>query len=121
MRFAASDVMPSRARRLLLGAALLIGTCGIWSGGGARAADWRYCLAVAPAQRAVYMSPPFSNDQSMETIESEFGRALDRAAIQHDAVQCPLGNAQSIAGMKAQAIQYNQASGNKVVQLNWRP
>jgi hypothetical protein len=111
--------MPGRLQRFLLGAALLIGS---WTGGGgARAAEWRYCLAVAPAQHTVYMSTPFSDDESMETIESEFGRALDRAAMQHDAVQCPLGNAQSIAGMKAQAIQYNQASGNKVVQLNWRP
>ena len=118
MRFAAGDAMPNRLQWFLLGAAFLIGS---WGGGGARAAEWRYCLAVAPAQHTVYMSAPFSDDQSMETIESEFGRALDHAAMQHNSVQCPLGNAQSIASMKAQAIQYNQASGNKVVQLNWRP
>ncbi len=105
-------------RSKLLGLAVLIGGL---CGHGALAADWRYCLAVSPAQHAVYMSPPFSDDESMETIESEFARALDRAAVQHDSVQCPLGSAQSILGMKAQAIQYNQASGNKVVQLNWRP
>lgn len=105
-------------RPKLLGLAVLIG--GLY-GHGAVAAEWRYCLAVSPAQHTVYMSAPFSNDESMETVESEFGGALDHAAVQHDSVQCPLGNAQSIAGMKAQAIQYNQASGNKVVQLNWRP
>jgi hypothetical protein len=48
------------------------------------------------------------------------GRALDRAALQHDSVRCPRGNAQSIATMKLQAIQYNQAS-NKIIQLNCRP
>lgn len=118
MRFAAGHAMPNRLQWFLLGAAFLIGT---WDGGSARAAEWRYCLAVAPAQHTVYMSAPFSDDQSMEAIESEFGSALDHAAMQHSSVQCPLGNAQSIASMKAQAIQYNQASGNKVVQLNWRP
>jgi hypothetical protein len=102
----------------LFAGTLLIGT---WDGGAARAADWRYCLAISPAQHTVYMSAPFSDAESMETVEAEFGGALDRALVQHSSVQCPLGNAQSIAGMKAQAIQYNQASGNKVVQLNWRP
>jgi hypothetical protein len=110
--------MQRRLRWMLLGVAFLIGT---WDGGAARAADWRYCLAVSPAQHTVYMSAPFSDDESMETVEAEFGSTLDRALVQHDSVQCPLGNAQSIASMKAQAIQYNQASGNKVVQLNWRP
>ena len=110
--------MQRRLQRMLLGTAVLIAG---WHGGAARAADWRYCLAVVPAQHTVYMSAPFSDNESMETTEAEFGRALDHALMQHDSVQCPLGNAQSIAGMKAQAIQYNQASGNKVVQLNWRP
>ena len=110
--------MLGRLQRLLLGVTFVIGA---WTGGGARAADWRYCLAVAPAQHTVYMSAPFSASQSMETVESEFAGALDHAQVAHDSVQCPLGNAQSIASMKAQAIQYNQASGNKVVQLNWRP
>jgi hypothetical protein len=110
--------MRSRLHGFLLGLVLLTGA---WSGGGARAADWRYCLAVSPARHTVYMSAPFSNDESMDTVESEFADALDHASVQHDSVQCPLGNAQSILSMKAQAIQYNQASGNKVVQLNWRP
>ncbi len=87
----------------------------------ALAAEWRYCLAVSPAQHTVYVSPPFADDELMEATEAEFGEALDHALLQHNAVQCPLGNAQSITTMKSQAIQYNQASGNKVVQLNWRP
>ena len=105
-------------RSKLLGLVLLM--CGL-CGHGAVAAEWRYCLAVSPAAHTVYMSPPFSENQPMEAVESEFGRALDRAAVQHDAVQCPLGNAQSIASMKAHAVKFNQESGNKVVQLNWRP
>lgn len=110
--------MQWRAQRTLLGIVLLIGGL---DGRVAQAAEWRYCLAVSPAQHTVYMSTPFADDQSMETIEAEFGRALDHALVQHQSVQCPQGDAQSIATMKVQAIQYNQASGNKVVQLNWRP
>ena len=110
--------MQWRVRRILFVTAFLIGA---WEAGVAHAADWRYCLAVSPARHTVYMSAPFSDDESMEAVESEFADALDHASVQHDSVQCPLGNAQSILGMKAQAIQYNQASGNKVVQLNWRP
>jgi len=64
---------------------------------------------------------PFATDEAMETIESEFGQALDRAMLQHESVECPRGDAGTIAGMKQQAVQYNQVSGNKVVQLNWRP
>lgn len=104
--------------RLLAFAVGVIGACHAHD---ARAAEWRYCLALSPARHTVYVSPPFSDDQPMETTEAEFGQALDQALLQHDAVQCPLGNAQSITAMKAQAMQYNQASGNKVVQLNWRP
>jgi hypothetical protein len=111
--------MQWRLRRVLLGIAVL--TVASWDCGTARAADWRYCLAIAPAKHTVYMSAPFSDGEPMETIESAFAQALDRAMVQHDSVQCPRGSAQTIAGMKAQAIQYNQASGNKVVQLNWRP
>jgi hypothetical protein len=110
--------MQWRVRRILFVTAFLIGA---WEAGVAHAADWRYCLAVSPARHTVYMSAPFSDNGSMETVESEFAGALDHASVQHDSVQCPLGNAQSILSMKAQAIQYNQASGNKVVQLNWRP
>jgi len=57
----------------------------------------------------------------MEVLETAFGRALDSALLQHDSVQCPRGDAGSIADMKLQAIQFNQAKGNKVVQVNWQP
>jgi hypothetical protein len=123
IRFAAGDTMHWRRPKTLLGPLfgmlLLVGGL---DGHAAQAADWRYCLALAPRQHTVYMSAPFSDDESMETTEAAFGRALDRALVQHDSAQCPLGgNAQSIAAMKQQAIQYNRASGNKVVQLNWQP
>lgn len=88
----------------------------------AQAAEWRYCLALSQARHTVYMSAPFPNNESMETVEAAFGRVLDRALLPHDSVQCPRGgDAQSLAAMKQQAMQFNQASGNKVVQLNWRP
>lgn len=105
-------------RQAILGAGVLLGAIQCHA---AAAAEWRYCLAPSPAQHTVYMSSPFATDESMEAVEAAFGRALDRAALPHDSVQCPRGNAQSIAAMKQQAVQYNQASGNKVVPLNWRP
>ncbi len=110
--------MLTRAQRTLIGIAVLIGAL---NGRAAQAAEWRYCIAPSSAQRTIYMSAPFPNDEPMETIEAAFGRVLDQALLQHDSVQCPRGDAQSIAAMKLQAIQFNQASGNKVVQLNWRP
>jgi len=115
--------MRPRLALKLPGYAFAVGSLfiGAWPIRDARAAEWRYCLALSPAQHTVYMSAPFADAQSMETTEAEFGQALDQARLRHDAVQCPLGNAQSITAMKSQAIQYNQASGNKVVQLNWRP
>ncbi len=110
--------MQARAQRTLIGIAVLIGALDARA---AQAAEWRYCIAPSSAQRTIYMSTSFPNNESMETIEAAFGRALDRAMLQHDSVQCPRGDAQSIAAMKLQAIQFNQASGNKIVQLNWRP
>jgi hypothetical protein len=110
--------MHRRLQWTLLGMFLLTGGLDVRA---AQAADWRYCLALSPDQHTVYMSAPFSDDEPMEATEADFGRALDRALVQHESVQCPLGNPQSITAMKSQAIQYNQALGNKIVQLNWRP
>jgi len=111
--------MTWRTLRTLLGSAVLFGGL---HGAAAQGAEWRYCLALSPARHTVYMSAPFPNSELMETVEAEFGRVLDRASLPHDSVQCPRGgDAQSIAAMKQQAMQFNQASGNKVVQINWRP
>ncbi len=110
--------MRRRPRRGLTAAVVLVG---VLQTGAAQASEWRYCLALSPSQRTVYMSAPFPSGQALEAIEAGFGRALDRARIQHDSVQCPRGDAQSIAAMKLQAIQYSQANGDKVVRLNWKP
>jgi hypothetical protein len=109
--------MQWRLRHTSIGIAFLIA---VLDGRAARAAEWRYCLASSP-QRTVYISTPFPTDLPMEDIEVAFGRALDDAQLRHDSVQCPRGDAQSIAAIKVQSIQYSQASGDKVVQLNWRP
>jgi len=110
--------MGLKAQQALLWIAILV--AGL-TGRAAQAAEWRYCVALSPAQRTLYMSPPFATDEPMETMEAAFGSVLDHASIQHDTVQCPRGEAGSIAAMRQQSIQYGQASGNKVVQLNWRP
>jgi hypothetical protein len=103
---------------MLIGIAVVIAAL---HGGAAQASEWRFCIAPAPAQHTIYMSAPFPNDQAMDTIEAAFGQALDHAMLQHDSVQCPRGEADAIADMKQHAIQYNEASGVKVVQLDWRP
>lgn len=110
--------MLERKRSMMTAIALAVAALQGWP---TQASEWRYCLALSPHQHTVYMSPPFADAESMEATEAEFGRALDHALVQHESVQCPLGSMQSIAAMKQQAIQYSQASGNKVVQLNWRP
>jgi hypothetical protein len=69
----------------------------------------------------MYVSPAFASDQALSTIETAFGRELDRAKVQHDSVQCPRGDAQTIAAKRAQAIRFNQTNGNKVVEIDWRP
>ena len=111
-------MVPERVQNALMAAAVLIAGVGAPA---ASAAEWRYCLAAVPAQHKIYMSAAFPTDSAMETLEAAFGRALDRALIQHDAVQCPRGDQQSIAAMKLKAIQFNRDSGNKVVEFNWRP
>jgi hypothetical protein len=111
--------MARRTQLTIIGMAVLAASA--LHGSTAQASDWRYCIAPSPAQHTIYMSAPFPTDDAMETIESEFGQVLDHALLAHDSVQCPRGDADTIAGMKQQAIQYNEASGNKVVQLNWRP
>ncbi len=111
--------MARRTHLTIIGMAVLAAS--VLHGSAAQASDWRYCIAPSPAQHTIYMSLPFPADDAMETIESEFGQALDHALLAHDSVQCPRGDADAIAGMKQHAIEYNEASGNEVVQLNWRP
>jgi hypothetical protein len=118
IRFAAGDAVGGPTPQTLIWLAVVMACL---HGRAAQAAEWRYCLALSPTQRTVYISAPFATDVAMETIEAEFGAALDRASVAHDAVQCPRGEAETVAAMKVQSIQYNQANGNKVVQMNWRP
>jgi hypothetical protein len=87
----------------------------------ASAADWRYCLASLHAQKTMYVSGVFPSDQALSTTETAFGRELDRGKIQHDSVQCPRGDAQTISAKRAQAIRFNQTNGNKVVEIDWHP
>jgi hypothetical protein len=114
----ADEAMQRRVRQILLGLTFLMTTLGARA---AHAADWRYCLAPSSGDRIVYVSTPFPEEEPLETIESAFGRALDYAHLRHDSVQCPRGDADTIAAMKVQTTEFNEASGSKVVQLNWRP
>jgi hypothetical protein len=90
--------------------------------GSARAQDWRYCLAPLRAEHKVYISAPFVTAKPMERLQDEFASALAHAGVRHGAVQCPRGDEQSIAAMRAQAERFNRESGNAVVDFDrWDP
>jgi hypothetical protein len=110
--------MRGRKQQLLLFGTLMIGLLNVQP---ASAADWRYCLASLHAQNIVYVSQTFQTDQELSAVENAFGRELNRKNLQHDSVQCPRGDAQTIAGKRAQAIRYNRANDNNVVEIDWGP
>jgi hypothetical protein len=85
----------------------------------ASAEVWRYCLASSHAQRTVHFSQIFPSDLDINRLQREFGRELDRVRIQHDSVQCPQGDQQSIAIMRQHAIRFNRELGNSIVELDW--
>ena len=105
--------------RSMVPAASVAGLLGIAP---AQAEDWRYCLTTLASGHRVYVSVSFPTAKSMERLQDEFAGALARAGIQHGAVQCPRGDAQSIAIMRGQAVRFNRDSGNTVVVFDhWRP
>ena len=110
--------MPKRAQHVLAYLIVLVPAFGI---GAAWAGEWRYCLAAAPAQHAIYMSAPFAAEAEIDMLEAEFGRALDRAHRPHNSVQCPHGDRNAILAMKRHAIRYSRASGERVIEIDWRP
>jgi len=88
----------------------------------ARADDWRFCLAAARAQHKVFLSGTFATAAEMETLQTDFGRELERRGIAHDEVQCPRGSDRdSATEMQHNAIGFNRELGNAVVRLDWRP
>jgi hypothetical protein len=102
----------------LVGTALM--TCGT-AAYAANPLDWRYCIAPEPARHAIYLSPVFASAAPMDTLESAFASELDSAHMQHEAVQCPRGDADAIGSMRQHAIEFNEQAGNRVVQLDWMP
>ena len=88
----------------------------------ALADDWRFCLAAAHAQRKVFLSGAFETAAPMETLQTDFGRELDRRGIPHAEVQCPRGSDRdSATEMQLNAIGFNREMGNGVVKMDWRP
>jgi hypothetical protein len=88
----------------------------------AHAADWRYCLAPSHTQRKVFISPPFPATMSMDDVESQFGRTLNRSGLHYDDVQCPRGDGETaVLTMQQHAITVNRELGNEVINLRWKP
>ena len=68
------------------------------------------------------MTAPFPAAIPMETMESAFHQALDRAGRRHDSVQCPTGpNEQAARAMRQHADDFNRQMGTEVVPVDWRP
>jgi hypothetical protein len=88
----------------------------------ALAADWRYCLAPSHAEHKIYMSPPFPATESMNDVESQFGRTLAASGLHFDDVQCPRGDGETAAlTMQQHAIMINRELGNEIINLSWKP
>jgi hypothetical protein len=88
----------------------------------AHAADWRYCLAPSHTQRKVFISPPFPATMSMDDVESQFGRTLNRSGLHYDDVQCPRGDGETaVLTMQQHAITVNRGLCNEVINLRWKP
>lgn len=84
--------------------------------------EWRFCMAPANQEHRIYVTLPFPTTIPMETMESSFHQALERAGRHHDGVQCPTGaNEQAVQVMRQHADDFNRQIGNEVVGVDWRP
>ena len=83
---------------------------------------WQYCLAPSHAEHKVYISPPFPKSAELSNTETAFAQMLLQSGVQHDDVQCPIGNDEgSISTMREHAISFNRKVGNTIVTLSWEP
>jgi hypothetical protein len=88
----------------------------------ALAADWQYCLAPSYTEHKVYISAPFPASGAWGSPDSALDRMLSQSGVGHDDVQCPrAGDEPSIVVMRQDAISFNHAAGNEIVNLNWKP
>jgi hypothetical protein len=88
----------------------------------AQAAEWRFCIAPDNQERRIYITAPFLTSIAMETMESGFHQALERANRRHDSVQCPTGpGEQAVRAMRAHADDFNRQLGTEVVPVDWKP
>ncbi|HZT25170.1 MAG TPA: hypothetical protein VFA57_05645 [Pseudolabrys sp.] len=87
----------------------------------AQANAWSFCIAVADAQKRIYVSTlfPFTAPGS---AEPGFAVALARQQIPHDAVQCPRADdEQTAVTMRDHAIEVNRLWGRDVINFRWSP
>jgi hypothetical protein len=68
-----------------------------------------------------YISNPFPVT-TQSNAENSFGQALDKAYIQHNSVQCPLGASEKDAWlMRAYTAQFNAGRGYAFIDIDWKP
>jgi hypothetical protein len=88
----------------------------------AEAAEWRYCLARAPAAHRLMLSRIGHSVLTITEAETAFGRVLDDAGIAHDAVLCPrAGDQSTIESAEAQAIRFNELEHYAPSVIDWSP
>lgn len=88
----------------------------------AEAAEWRYCLARAPAAHRLMLSRIGHSSLTITEAEIAFGRVLDEAGIAHDAVLCPRAADEStIESAEAQAIRFNELDHYAPSVIDWSP
>lgn len=88
----------------------------------AAAAEWRFCIAPANAERKIYITAPFLAATPMEAMEHGFDQALVRSNRRHDSVQCPTGpDEPTVRAMRQHADDFNRQMGNEVVPVDWKP
>jgi hypothetical protein len=85
-------------------------------------AKWRYCLAPSDRNHKAYVSAAFNLDANAPVVDRMFQRALDRAHVSYDDVQCPRAdNQDAILALMRDAVTFNKTLGRAVVYLGWEP
>jgi hypothetical protein len=88
----------------------------------AKAAEWRYCLARAPAAHRLMLSRIGHSALTIAEAENAFASVLDQAGIVHDAVLCPrAADAAAIESAEAQAIRFNELDHYTPSVIDWSP
>lgn len=110
--------MMMKFRRILRPAAAL----SLWLGAlapAARAADWRFCVAVVADSHKTLISDAFSSAADSDRLERQLESSWQARTGQSVTFQCPTSFADKIDALNAQtvAINFNRKLGYKIEDL----